>query len=188
MSLVSVICRAGLSIEVALLKKNLKMVLLLGSLPVLVEAFSLAYLGLWAFGLPWSWLFMMAFGVASISPGVVVPLILNLLEIPSWTQSRLPPLMLAATGLDVLIATTSFGIAFSSAFPHFHTHSDSVLLDSWIWLGLEEILGGLFLGVLLGSLAFLLKKLNVQAIFSLFFMFLTSIIVMGWVCFFMFFL
>jgi Kef-type K+ transport system membrane component KefB len=160
LALASVIARAGLTLELSLLKKNAKAVGLLGVIPILCEAFCLAKMGTSLFLLPTSWAFMMAFGVASISPGVVVPLILNLLEKPMWTRSRLPPLMLAATGVDVLVATTGFGIAFSASFQR--ESDDNGLHNSWVIRGVQELGLGVLLGLLMG-------------LFSI------SSLVMGWV-------
>jgi Kef-type K+ transport system membrane component KefB len=175
-----VIARAGLSIELSMLQKNLTTVLLLGSVPILIEAFVLALLGSQLFHFPLPWVFMMAFGVASISPGVVVPLLLNLLDQPAWKRSRLPPLMLAATGVDVLIATTGFGIAFASAFQHTHEHTTDFLHDSWVVRGVEEISFGLLLGLFVGAFAFVLHRYQYSEPVSTSCMFFVSSLTMGW--------
>jgi hypothetical protein len=72
-------------------------VILMGIVPILTETFFLSTLTRIVFHIPMNWSFVLAFGVSSISPGVVVPLLLNLIDRPGWHGSRLPPLLLAST-------------------------------------------------------------------------------------------
>ncbi|KAI8852969.1 hypothetical protein BC829DRAFT_383428 [Chytridium lagenaria] len=158
-SLAAVVSRSGLSLQIPTIRPNLGATVLLGSVPVLVESVFLAGLVRWVFGLPTEWSFTLAFGVASISPGVVVPLLLNLLELPTWHGSRLPPLLLAATGLDVLIATTCFGVSVAAVFGHSHESSDA-FHASWLARGLEEVFLGIGGGVFVGALGFFLRRVR----------------------------
>ncbi|KAJ3396306.1 hypothetical protein HDV05_003196, partial [Chytridiales sp. JEL 0842] len=163
-----------MSLQKSTLGPYLKQVLLMGSLPVLVEALFLSMLVRRVFALDGAWSFTLAFGVASVSPGVVIPLLLNLYERPQWRASRLPPILLGATGLDVLIATTGFGVSLASVFGHVHEKRQKEgggVVDAgghggasgggWIARGFEEVLGGLMGGCLVGVLAFLLKRMRV---------------------------
>ncbi|KAJ3382450.1 Sodium/hydrogen exchanger 9B2 [Entophlyctis sp. JEL0112] len=122
-ALSAVTARAGLSLQSQVINANLWPTLILGIIPVTLEALFLAGLAAWVFHLPPPWSFTLAFGVSSVSPGVVVPLLLNLMDRPSWKGSRVPPVLLAATGLDVLIATTGFGISLAAIFGHAHETS-----------------------------------------------------------------
>lgn len=108
------------------------------------------------FRLPIAWAFTVAFGVATISPGVVVPLILSFTDSTHWKGHRVPPIMMAALGIDVLVGTTGFGVALSSAVGHQHKatsgDNDSFdIHDTWYARVIEEMLAGVFLGVLLSG-------------------------------------
>nr|KAJ3404816.1 Sodium/hydrogen exchanger 9B2 [Polyrhizophydium stewartii] len=157
-ALTSVVARAGLSIDRHALAANLRTTTLLGVLPVAAEAVVLAVFASLAFGMPLEWAFTLSFGVACISPGVVVPLLLNLAERPEWKGSRLPPLMLAALGVDVLVATTGFGVALASALGHTHEHANDWMHSTWLWRALEEVFGGVLAGAALAALAFVLAR------------------------------
>ncbi|KAJ3264527.1 hypothetical protein HDU76_012161, partial [Blyttiomyces sp. JEL0837] len=139
----------------------------MGIIPVIAEAVFLSSLTRFVFNLPISWSFTLSFGVASVSPGVVVPLLLGLLERPGWRNSKLPPTLLAATGIDVLIATTGFGVSLAATFGHRHeTSSDpnDTLGEehtSWFSRALEEVGFGIGGGVTFGVLGFLMYKSRV---------------------------
>ncbi|KAJ3112034.1 Sodium/hydrogen exchanger 9B2 [Phlyctochytrium bullatum] len=163
-ALSAVVSRAGLSLQIPVIRPNLVPTMLLGSIPVICEAVFLAWLVQWVFGLPPEWSYTLSFGVAPISPGVVVPLLLNLLERPAWHGSRIPPLLLAATGLDVLIATTCFGVSIAAIFGHRHEskpgqdEAEDLMHASWVARAAEEIFFGVGGGMFFGFLAILLRR------------------------------
>ncbi|EGF79597.1 hypothetical protein BATDEDRAFT_26048 [Batrachochytrium dendrobatidis JAM81] len=160
-ALASVVARAGLSIDRHTIHANLTTTLAVGIIPVCTEAIVLAGLASIVLKLPIAWAFTLAFGVASISPGVVVPLVLNIAERPEWKTNRLPPLMLAALGVDVLVSTTCFGIALSSAMGHYHEHNDWIH-DAWFTRALEEIVGGLLAGTCIGFIAYMCMRNQIR--------------------------
>lgn len=178
-SLAAVVARAGLSLELEILRKNAKAVFLLGTIPILFEAYWLANVSSWIFHLPKAWAHLLAFGVASISPGVVVPLILNLNEKSEWSGSRLPPLMIASVSIDVLVATVSFGISLNYAFKN--QELDPSWHSSFLFVALQELTLGLMVGAVFGSFAFLLTFIKSYKIISFSSMFLLSALTMGWV-------
>lgn len=158
LALTSVIARAGLYLEINVLSKNSISTIALGSIPVLAETFFTAFVSSFVFKLPLSWAFTLGFGTSCMSPGVVVPLVLNLVE-SGWKQSRIPPIALAGLSIDVLIATVGFGISLSSSFGHNH-ESEGWMHDSWIMRGLEEVTGGIILGAFIGGLGLILLKIK----------------------------
>ncbi|KAJ1548901.1 hypothetical protein HK405_013225, partial [Cladochytrium tenue] len=136
--------------------------LVLGTLPVVAEALFLSNVGGWAFGLPVSWALALAFGVASISPGVVVPLLLGLQERREWRGSRLPTTLLAATGVDVLVATTGFGVAVAAVFGHAHEgEGESAAHSSWLARGAEEVFLGVLGGAVFGLVGALMRRARI---------------------------
>eukprot|EP00842_Homolaphlyctis_polyrhiza_P004974 jgi/Hompol1/5478/HPOL_000917-RA len=95
-ALTSVVARAGLSIDKQTILANIHVTTAVGTVPVLFEALCLASMSAMIFAVPPAWAMTLGFGVASISPGVVVPLLLNLTaERSELKSSRLPPLILA---------------------------------------------------------------------------------------------
>jgi hypothetical protein len=165
LALCSVISRAGLSLQKEKVLPHLFEALFLGTIPVLTEVwlnvinyklisqvFALSMMARFFFSLPTTWAFTLAFGVASISPGVVVPLVLKLID-GGWQKSRLPPLLLTALGIDVLVGTSGFGISLASCFGHQHEHQQDIFHDSWIIRGGEEILVGITIGAIIGFLS-----------------------------------
>jgi uncharacterized membrane protein YeaQ/YmgE (transglycosylase-associated protein family) len=187
-ALSAVTSRAGLSLQASTVSQHLVPTLMIGAIPVIVEALFLSTLSRSLFpkqNLDTPWSFTLAFGVASVSPGVVIPLLLNLYERPHWKTSRLPPILLGATGLDVLISTTGFGVSLASVFGHHHEslvpghdHGDhpvgagvaaaatKLAMEEqehagWLTRGLEEVMGGIVGGIMVGALAFAIRKVKV---------------------------
>ncbi|KAI8622551.1 hypothetical protein BC830DRAFT_1088749 [Chytriomyces sp. MP71] len=170
MALSAVTARAGLSLQTTVIRANLQATLLMGTVPIVVETLFLAGLIGLVFHMSAAWCFTLAFGVASVSPGVVVPLLLNLMDRPGWKGSRVPPLLLAATGLDVLIATAGFGISLAAIFGHSHeneynaesahapTMAEAIEHASWLTRAIEEILLGVGGGILFGTLGIFMAR------------------------------
>lgn len=179
LALCSVISRAGLSLQKDRVLPHLREALMLGLVPVLTETFALSTMARLFFGLPTPWAFTLAFGVSSISPGVVVPLILRLLD-NGWQKSRLPPILLTALGIDVLVGTSGFGISLASSFGHSHEHQQDIFHDSWIARGAEEIMVGVFLGALVGLLSHAHLKFKLSDSVSTYSVYLLSTACMIW--------
>lgn len=132
----------------------------------------MGYLSKWLFGLPGPWAFTLAFGIACISPGVVVPLILKLVD-DGWAKSRLPPLLLTALGLDVLIGTAGFGIALSACSP-------DASANSWVFQGIKELVVGGLLGGLQALVVLLYGKFKFPEQTSVILIFISSSCCMIW--------
>ncbi|TPX70682.1 hypothetical protein SpCBS45565_g01644 [Spizellomyces sp. 'palustris'] len=156
-ALSTVVSRAGLAISLSTFISHVHATLAVGVLPVIVEAGWLSILSHGVFGLPWEWAFILGTGVASVSPGVVVPLLLGLVDggDARWKSNRTVRILLAATGVDVLIATTAFGVAVAVV--------EGVLEGRgigrwWVLRGLLEVGMGVSVGAILGVLAWSLKR------------------------------
>lgn len=157
------IARAGLYLDVDVLSENLAATVALGSLPVLFEAGWLALIFYYFFQFPIAWAFTLGFGVSCMSPGVVVPLIMNLLD-NGWKKSWIPPIALAGLSVDVLIATVGFGISISTCFGHGHENTGAH--NSWIFRGAEEVTGGILFGALIGFISYVLQRIFNENIVS----------------------
>ncbi|KAJ3107500.1 Sodium/hydrogen exchanger 9B2 [Physocladia obscura] len=170
LALSAVTARAGLSLQTQVMNANLSATLLLGIFPVVIEACFLSALINLIFHMTLPWCFTLSFGVASVSPGVVVPLLLNLMDRPHWKSSRVPPVLLAATGLDVLIATTGFGVSLAAIFGHAHELDTSSAMrvgvaavpveehSSWLARAVEELFFGFGSGIAVGLFAYFLAR------------------------------
>ena len=159
-ALSAIIARAGLYLEKSLLINNIGPILALGVVPVVMEAMMMAQFVKFSFDLPLEWSFVLSFGTACMSPGVVVPLVLTMIE-GTQKQVRLPSIALAALSVDVLVATTGFGIALSSIFGHRHELDDGEH-TSWLARGIEEVLGGFLAGLTLGAISLILFRFKMS--------------------------
>jgi Kef-type K+ transport system membrane component KefB len=177
-ALASVISRAGLSLQKHKILPNIVESIFLGIIPVVTEGVVTAFVAKLFFGIPPAWAFTLAFGVASISPGVVVPLILKLID-SGWQQSRLPPLLLTALGIDVLVGTSGFGIALAACFGHKHEQNNQNH-QSWVGRGLEEIGMGIVLGFTLGTIGYMYSKCKLPEIVASTLVFVGSSCTMIW--------
>jgi hypothetical protein len=145
----------------------------LGCVPILSETFWLVLVAVYLFEFPLSWSFTLAFGTACMSPGVVVPLVLNLVD-NGWGKSWIPPIALAGVSIDVLLSTVGFGISLSSCFGH--VHGESSMHSSWFMRGLEEVFFGAFFGLCIGSAGWILQTRMLEKYASGFVFILSSMI------------
>ena len=178
-ALASVIARAGLSLQKPKVLPHLLQATMIGTIPLLMETTFLATMAKDLLFLPTNWAFTLAFGVACISPGVVVPILLNLLD-NGWKSSKLPPMLLTAVGIDVLLGTAGFGIFLASCFKHKHEIQEIGGDHSWIGRGIEEIAFGVILGLFAGLIAFLLTKFECPENIRTYLIFITSASTMVW--------
>ncbi|KAI8912596.1 Cation/H+ exchanger, partial [Gorgonomyces haynaldii] len=175
LALTAVIARAGLFLEMETLWRNMIPSLAMGTIPVIVEASVMAQSVHWLFGLSYPWSFTVGFGAACMSPGVVVPLVLNAME-STWKTSRIPSIALAALSIDVLVATGAFGISLSTAIGHTHESTNS-FHDSIYGRSFEEVGIGLSTGLFLGLFSLVLIRIKIaEPIVSGVFYILSSLI------------
>ena len=86
-------------------------------------------------------------------------------------------ILLASTGLDVLIATTGFGVSLAAIFCHYHeivVPNDPSPHTNWLTRGIEEVVAGIGFGSLVGFVAFLMWKVRIVEIFNTLFIFILS--------------
>ncbi|HPE70409.1 MAG TPA: cation:proton antiporter [Thermotogota bacterium] len=156
-ALIVILLRAGLGIE----RETLKMVgvpaVKLSFLPGLLEGLTLLGLGVFFFRMPWYEAGMMGFIVAAVSPAVVVPQMLELIERGRGRKKGIPTLVLTGASIDDVVAITLFSsfLGFSGgAKVHFFFQVVSIPVS----IGL-----GLLLGALVGFLLrFLFQKYHMR--------------------------
>ena len=169
-SLSAVICRAGLSLKSSTVIETLHQSGYLGLFPVLIESSFLTLTSHLIFDIPLKWGLIVGFGVGTISPGVVVPLIL---KISDSGNSRLSSLLTTALAIDVLIGTVGFGIGMVGCFGHV-THHD----ESWVVRIIEEIILGLGGALIIGGGGVLLARVKVLRVYIGMMLFVVSTVAM----------
>lgn len=88
-------------------------VVLLTLIPQAFEAFTVACFTRLFFGMPWALCIAQGFCIGAVSPAVLVPSVMTLIELKRGTAKGIPQIMLAASSFDDILAITLFSV-FSS--------------------------------------------------------------------------
>ncbi|MEA1883127.1 MAG: cation:proton antiporter [Thermotogota bacterium] len=156
-ALIVILLRAGLGIE----RETLKMVgvpaIKLSFIPGLFEGFTVLALGIIFFKMTWYEAGMLGFIIAAVSPAVVVPQMLDLIESGRGRKKGIPTLILTGASIDDVIAITLF-----SSFLGFYGGTQISIVYRVLSVPLSIGLGLLF-GVGIGFLLlFLFKKYHIR--------------------------
>src|SRR6056297_2334166 len=156
-ALIVILLRVGLGIE----RETLKMVGVpatkLSFIPGLFEGFTVLILGIIFFNMTWYEAGMLGFIIAAVSPAVVVPQMLDLIESGRGAKKGIPTLILTGASIDDVIAITLF-----SSFLGFYGGTQISIVYSVLSVPLSIGLGLLF-GVGIGFLLlFLFKKYHIR--------------------------
>ncbi len=145
MALVIILIKAGLSLNIHDLKKVGRPAILLSFVPALFEISACILFAPLFLKLSVSEAAVMGAVLAAVSPAVVVPRMVNLIEQQRGTDKHIPQMILAGSSLDdvfVIVMFTSFiGMAQGSSFP----------LSALIGIPVSMV-SGLLLGTLVGFL------------------------------------
>lgn len=142
-ALAIILLSGGLGLKWEKLKAAGLTTLLLAFLPAPVETLSVAIVSHFILGLPFLWSFLLGFGIAAVSPAVVVPIMIQFMQKGLGVDKKIPTMIIAASGLDDILGVTGFTIlvGYLSTPP------------ALVWMILKppiEIFGGIFVGVLVG--------------------------------------
>lgn len=149
-SLIIILLRAGLGINKEDLKKVGAPALKMSCIPGLIEGFFIAFASVKLLNFSFIQGGILGFIIAAVSPAVVVPSMLNLIEKGVGTDKRIPTLILAGASIDDVFAITIF-TAFLGLYSGININIGMELLNIPI---------SIFLGVLCGIvLGFILVKL-----------------------------
>ena len=156
-ALIVILLRAGLGIE----RETLKMVgvpaIKLSFIPGLFEGVTVLVLGIVFFKMTWYEAGMLGFIIAAVSPAVVVPQMLDLIESGRGRKKGIPTLILTGASIDDVIAITLF-----SSFLGFYGGTQIGIVYRVLSVPLSIGLGLLF-GVAIGFLLlFLFKKYHIR--------------------------
>ena len=106
-----VLLRAGLGLGLSDLRRTGVWAVGLGLVPMLADATAVAAAGVWLLGLGWAPAFVLGFLVAAISPAIVIPGLMEILDRRSGQDRRLPQALLAGAPLDNIAAIVGLGLA-----------------------------------------------------------------------------
>jgi NhaP-type Na+/H+ or K+/H+ antiporter len=149
-ALIVILLRAGLGISQEELKKVGFAAVKFSMLPGLVEGFLIALAATWLLGITFVEGGILGFIIAAVSPAVVVPKMLQLIDRKLGTDKAIPTLILAGASVDDVFAITLF-----TSFLGFYGGSQINLGRQLLGIPLSIVLGvaggvilGLFLSVI----------------------------------------
>lgn len=156
-ALIVILLRAGLGIRKATLKKIGITAILMSFIPCIFEGISLTFLLKVIFNFSWSIAGLTAFMLAAVSPAVVVPSMLKLIE---KEKSDVPTIVLAGASIDDVFAITIFSVFLRMAQKgNVNIFQTIISVPLSIFVG---ILSGVILGFML-SIFLKNKKTNIRA-------------------------
>jgi len=144
-ALIVILLRAGLTLDIEDLKKVGRPAFLLSFLPALLEIGLLALLGHLLFALPYTSAFLLATMVSAVSPAVIVPSMIALIEKKKGTRKQIPQMILASASIDDVVVIVLFSSMLLLA------EGISPMLPMTIGVPLAVILGAVF-GFLVGKI------------------------------------
>ena len=156
-ALIVILLRAGLGIKKETLSKVGVPAIKMSIIPVLLEGFTITFIARSLLNISFIEAGMLGFIVAAVSPAVVVPQMLNLIEKNKGKVKGIPTLILAGASIDDVLAITIF-----STFLGFFSGSKVSL--TWKVLNIPiSIILGVVLGIVTAIfLIYLFKKLHIR--------------------------
>ncbi|MFW6264726.1 MAG: cation:proton antiporter [Bacillota bacterium] len=107
-ALIVILIRAGLGVKKETLKKVGIPAIKMSFIPGLMEGFTVIFISMYFLNLTFTEAGMLGFIIAAVSPAVVVPSMLNLIENNKGAKKGIPTLVLSAASVDDVIAITIF--------------------------------------------------------------------------------
>lgn len=112
----------------------------------------------WLFSLPWTLCFALGFCLAAVSPAVLVPSLMILIEKKYGAKKGIPLIMLAASSFDDIVAITVFGILVAISFDSLTGVQTDI--GPMIGMNILYIVVGIVGGAILGLSMIIIKKVN----------------------------
>jgi len=155
-ALIVILLRAGLTLDLKDLKKVGRPAILLSFLPATVEIVFIGLISPLLFDISLIEGFILGSIVAAVSPAVVVPRMIHLIEKKIGTDKQIPQLILAGSSIDDIFAIVMFTIFVKM----YQTNTFSV---GSIVLFPVSIIASLLLGIALGiGLVYIFKKMHLR--------------------------
>jgi len=155
-ALVVILLRAGLSLNLHDLKKVKKTTILMSFLPSTLEIIIFTLLAPWLFHISLIEAMIMGSIVAAVSPAIVVPKMLHMIEKQEGTEKKLPQMILASASLDDIYVIIVFSI-------FIQIYLQGSFEIAFLYTLPLSIILGLIAGLLLGwGLVLLFKKWHIR--------------------------
>ena len=156
-ALIIILLRAGLGINKEDLKRNGSTALKMSCVPGLIEGFFITFSAIKLLNFSFIEGGILGFIIAAVSPAVVVPSMLKLIENNIGTKKGIPTLILAGASIDDVFAITIFS-AFLGLYSGAHVNIGIQLLNIPV-----SIILGIIFGTIIGFiLVKIFKKYHVQ--------------------------
>jgi solute carrier family 9B (sodium/hydrogen exchanger), member 1/2 len=156
-ALIIILLRAGLGINRRAIERVGKSVITMSTIPVLIEGLGVAFLSVWLLGFDFIQGGMLGFIIAAVSPAIIVPAMLKLIQNKIGEKKGLPVLVLASASIDDVIAITLF-----SMFTSIYLSTRTNVLMHLVSIPVSVVLG-ILLGVIIGyALVSLFKRFHMR--------------------------
>ncbi|WP_373205183.1 cation:proton antiporter [Clostridium tertium] len=156
-ALVIILTRAGLALDIKDLKKVGRPAILMCFIPATLEILGFIILGPKLLNLPILDSAILGTVIAAVSPAVIVPRMLKLMEEGYGTNKSIPQLILAGASVDDI-----FVIVLFTSFTSIATTGSNFSISSIIKIPISIIIG-IILGILTGIvLVYLFKKIHIR--------------------------
>jgi NhaP-type Na+/H+ or K+/H+ antiporter len=145
-ALIVILLRAGLTLDIKDLKIVGRGAILLSFLPATIEIIAVAFLSTWLFSISFVEGLILGSVVAAVSPAVVVPRMIELIEKKRGTKKSIPQMVLAASSIDDIYVIVLFSIFIQLQLTQTFYIIDILLFPLSIILG---VLSGVIIGIFL---------------------------------------
>lgn len=156
-ALIVILLRAGLGIKKETLNKIGIPAIKMSFIPGLLEGFSLIFITMKVFSLSFNEAGILAFIIAAVSPAVVVPSMLTLIERGKGSKKGIPTLILASASIDDVFAITIY-----STFLGMYATGNTSIFKQLLNIPISIILG-IILGLIIGLIiTYIFKKHHIR--------------------------
>ena len=156
-ALIVILLRAGLGINRSTLKKVGKTALKMSFLPCVIEGLTIAFVSKYILNISFIEAGMLGFIIAAVSPAVVVPQMLELINKGKGRENGVPTIILAASSIDDVFAITIF-----STFLGLYGGSNISISGKLLSIPISILLGG-GIGILIALLLiWIFKKFHLR--------------------------
>jgi len=158
MALILILVKAGLAINLRDIWNLGRPLLMMATVPVLLELIVLTYLGLTVFELHGLEALLLATAVCAVSPAVVVFRMIHLIEQRYGIAKKIPQLIMVASSLEDIVVVVVFSLVLTLVEAHVETPDGIGALEAMAQVPIA-LLGGILLGVLSGVLLAYIAKI-----------------------------
>lgn len=170
-ALIVILLRAGMGIKISDLKKIGKPAIKMSCIPGILEGFFIAFISTKLLGFTFIQGGILGFIIAAVSPAVVVPQMINLIDNKIGTNKSIPTLILAGASIDDV-----FAITILTSFLALYSGKNINIASQLLQIPLSIILG-IVLGLILGFvIIYLFKKCSINDVKKILIMLAISIL------------